>query len=519
MLHFGWWLFLGVLLLAAFTLLLWWRTTRRSRFQARLTLLFLLFILIPVISLTLLMSYLLLQSNRLLEQPGISGALQQSLQAVYAQLDQMGETLLRQHPALAEKRAHDLHRLGVHHAGTFSHGPSTIQWLSWGSQDGLVPRLALMTGELDAQERQGVWVPGSDPPLYEYYQKSGDGPTRVVAMVVPPALVQARQALENALNSHATFALLRETVIDQGLMGLVALLLLIVLSLVAVFFARQFSDEIGEPVRALAESMQAVGRGDLEARVTARAKDEVAVLIDSFHHMADDLRNSREKLLRAERAAAWRDAARQVSHEIKNPLTPIQLSLHRLKSQLSTRQARNKDIREALRIIEEEVASIRRIAGTFSEFARMPAMELQPTAPETVLQQAIQLIRAEYPRAQLQLRVDQEVPLLALDREQLRRALHNLLKNGIEACGANQALEISLAHEEEQGVRFTIRDHGCGMAEETLQRLQQPYFTTKKEGSGLGLTIARRIILEHGGSLEMESKVDEGTTVTIRLRS
>ncbi len=518
MLSLGLWLLISGIILVAFMAFVWQRTTRRSRFQARLTLLFLLFILIPVISLTILMSYLLLQSSRMLEQPGMSEVLQQSLQAVHAQLDQMGASLLKQHPDLCSKNPQELRQMGVHHAGAFRAGQNKAPGQTWSSADGKAPRFSLLPEEMEIRPHQGIWVPQADPPLYEYYEKNEAGVTFAVAFIVPPNLVQSRQALERALNSYATFALLRESVIDQGLIWLVALVLILMLSLAAVFVARQFSDEISQPIRALAEAMRRVGSGELEARVTVKARDEVAFLISSFHSMADALISSREKLQRAERAAAWRDAARQVSHEIKNPLTPIQLSLHRLKRQLSPQQIQQEDIRESLRIIEEEVASIGRIAGTFSEFARMPALELLLAAPAQVVQEAMELVRAEHPQAQLALSADPDLPDIPLDREQLRRALHNLLKNGIEASGSPARLEIELRKESGQGILCRIRDHGCGMDDKTLQRLQRPYFTTKKEGTGLGLTIARRIILEHGGEFRMESEVNIGTTVEIHLR-
>ncbi len=518
MLAFGLWLLIGGIILFAFMAFVRQRTARRSRFQARLTLLFLLFILIPVISLTILMSYLLLQSSQMLEQPGMSAALQQSLQAVHAQLDQMGASLLSRHPDLYEKTPQELRQLGVHHAGVFRTGQNKAPGKTWSSVDGKAPHFSLLPEEMEMRPHQGVWVPQADPPLYEYYDKNETGITSAVAFIVPPNLVQSRQALERALNSYATFALLRESVIDQGLIWLVALVLVLMLSLAAVFVARQFSDEISQPIRALAEAMRRVGEGELGARVTVKARDEVAFLISSFHNMADALISSRDKLQRAERAAAWRDAARQVSHEIKNPLTPIQLSLHRLKKQLTPQQVKQEDIRESLRIIEEEVASIGRIAGTFSEFARMPALELQPADPARVLQEAVQLIRAEHPQAEVDIKLDKEIPEIPLDCEQLRRALHNLLKNGVEASSSPARLEIELRKSPGQGILYRIRDHGCGMDEKTLQRLQQPYFTTKKEGTGLGLTIARRIILEHGGEFRMESEVNIGTTVEIHLR-
>jgi len=231
------------------------------------------------------------------------------------------------------------------------------------------------------------------------------------------------------------------------------------------------------------------------------------------------LKESRENLKRAERAAAWRDVARQVSHEIKNPLTPIQLSLHRIKTSLPAEWIQRSDLEKSFRVIEEEINSMRRIATEFSEFAQMPHLDLKEDDVAEVLRRSAHLFEGEAYKISLKLEIDQDLPRVAIDRHQLRRAIHNLLKNAMEASrpGEEVTLRAKSGSGTGSGIRIEITDHGHGMDQPTLERAMDPYFTTKKRGSGLGLFIVQRIIGDHGGRIEISSEKNRGTTVSISL--
>ena len=265
--------------------------------------------------------------------------------------------------------------------------------------------------------------------------------------------------------------------------------------------------------------MQKISSGDLSYRVHVKAKDEVAYLVDSFNQMAEELQTSRENLQRAERAAAWRDVARQVSHEIKNPLTPIEFSIYRLESSLPEKWLAHDDLHESLRIIKEEISSIRRIANTFSQFAKMPESELKPGNITAIVRESVNLFRNEAAIKKITLATTGDIKPVSMDAQQLKGVFHNLIKNAIEAGTAKDEINVSVEalRSEHHSVQISITDHGCGMTEETKKRIFDPYFTTKQDGSGIGLFLAQRILMEHGGAISVESRPGTGTTFTIRI--
>jgi len=231
--------------------------------------------------------------------------------------------------------------------------------------------------------------------------------------------------------------------------------------------------------------------------------------------MADDLKTSQEKLVQAERLAAWQGVARRVSHEIKNTLTPIQLSLRRLSSQLYPDDENITD--NSLITIQEEVESLRRLAEEFTQFARMPQIKPQQADLNEIIRSLVTLIEAEPHGISIKMNLDSNFPSLELDRDHIRRALQNLIKNSIEASkpGSTIFIETKKLTEKERKGKIEIHDHGTGMESEALSKIFEPYYTTKQRGMGLGLSIVKRIIEDHDGKIEIKSTPGKGTQVTI----
>jgi nitrogen fixation/metabolism regulation signal transduction histidine kinase len=282
---------------------------------------------------------------------------------------------------------------------------------------------------------------------------------------------------------------------------------------VSVYAARRISEGISEPIKQLTAGMKKVGAGDLSHRLDIKARDELEFLVDSFNRMTEELKISRENLQRAERAAAWRDVARQISHEIKNPLTPMHFSLFRIKSSLAAEVLAQTDVIESFRILEEELASMRRIADEFSQFARMPHLDLKKEDIADIVRQSVRLFETEF---DVRLDTDEGIDPVPLDRDQFRRAIHNLLKNAIEASSPGDSIDVTLKKVANR-IRIQIIDHGKGMDRETIEKAAAPYFTTKEGGSGIGLFMVKRIIKDHGGEFEIRSEPNKGTCVTIEL--
>jgi two-component system nitrogen regulation sensor histidine kinase NtrY len=235
-------------------------------------------------------------------------------------------------------------------------------------------------------------------------------------------------------------------------------------------------------------------------------------------------------LVRAQKVAAWRDVARRLAHEIKNPLTPIQLSAERLKRHFTDApEPTRRLVDECARAIVTEVESLKSLVDEFSQFARMPAPKAVPTDLNALLAEALALYAGVLTHAKVELAGAPDLPLVRLDPEQVRRVVINLVDNAIEAlAGARETqrmaadgpglITVSTDHDPAHGVvRLKVADNGPGLPAGDRSKLFMPYYSTKGRGSGLGLAIVRRIIAEHGGSIEAADNQPHGTCFTIEL--
>jgi nitrogen fixation/metabolism regulation signal transduction histidine kinase len=289
--------------------------------------------------------------------------------------------------------------------------------------------------------------------------------------------------------------------------------------LLAIFTARKFSKGLSEPIQQLTQAMQKVAAGDLAALVEIVARDEIKFLVDAFNKMIQDLNTSQQKLIQTERIAAWRDVARRISHEIKNSLTPIQMAFYRLRTKISIQPADREIFDKAIATINEEIESLRRLADEFSQFARMPQPQREAANLNEIMSSTVILFEAEPHNVKLKLELNENLPAIALDREQIKRVLNNLLKNSVEASPRGGVIILRTEHSTEppHRVRLKLVDHGDGIPPEKLDKIFEPYFTTKESGRGLGLSIVKRIIEDHDGKIAITSKVGVGTEVTIWL--
>ncbi|MEO5821123.1 MAG: ATP-binding protein [Vicinamibacteraceae bacterium] len=235
-------------------------------------------------------------------------------------------------------------------------------------------------------------------------------------------------------------------------------------------------------------------------------------------------------LVRAQKVAAWRDVARRLAHEIKNPLTPIQLSAERLKRHFTDApEPTRRLVDECARAIIAEVESLKSLVDEFSQFARMPAPKAVPTDLNALLTDALGLYAGLLTHAAIEIHAGTDLPLVRLDPEQVRRVVINLIDNAIEAltearetgrmsADATGTITIDTAYHPAHGiVRLRVADDGPGLPAGDRSKLFMPYYSTKGRGSGLGLAIVRRIIAEHGGSIEAADNTPHGTCFTIEL--
>jgi len=234
-------------------------------------------------------------------------------------------------------------------------------------------------------------------------------------------------------------------------------------------------------------------------------------------------------LIRTQRVAAWRDVARRLAHEIKNPLTPIQLSAERLRRQFAGAPPNARAfIEECTSTIVTEVDSLKQLVDEFAQFARMPAPKAVPTGLNGVLSDTAALYTGLFREIALERQFAEGLPLVRIDTEQVRRVIINLIDNAVEALGGASAgprpdgavptIRLATQHDAVNGVvRITVSDNGPGIPPEDRDKLFMPYYSTKRRGSGLGLAIVRRIIAEHGGAIDVTDGVPSGTIFTIEL--
>jgi len=274
---------------------------------------------------------------------------------------------------------------------------------------------------------------------------------------------------------------------------------------------------ITRPLEALRRGAAAVAAGNLSARVDVRASGEVAELVDAFNGMTSDLARVTARAAAAERVAAWREVARRLAHEVKNPLTPVAMSVETLREAHARRSPQFDEIfEEATGAIGEEVRRLARIVDEFGRFARLPA-------PEPLRLEGSELVAAVlalYPAGPAGVRLERDVaaslPAVRADRDQILQVLHNLLRNAFEAVGGGGTVRFAARGEGAELV-LAVSDDGPGIRAEDLPRLFEPYFTTKEAGTGLGLAISDRIVQEHGGHLGVRSEPGRGTTFEVRL--
>jgi two-component system nitrogen regulation sensor histidine kinase NtrY len=224
-------------------------------------------------------------------------------------------------------------------------------------------------------------------------------------------------------------------------------------------------------------------------------------------------------LIRAQKVAAWREVARRLAHEIKNPLTPIQLCAERLRRHFSAAPHQTRAlVDECTTTIVGEVESLKGLVDEFSQFARMPAPRAAPTDLPALLTDVVGLYQGILVGVDLRTRFDGAFPKVSVDPEQIRRVLINLIDNAVEAMQQQGTIMIEAHHlAVESLVRIVVADDGPGIPAAERDKLFLPYYSTKQRGSGLGLAIVHRIVAEHGGSIDVSDNVPRGTRFAIEL--
>ncbi len=504
--------------------------------RERLLALFLLLSIIPSLGLTLLVTLFLSRSVAELRNPETERALAQSLEVIRGGIERLGSDA-RQHAEvlaldpeterlLNAGRSAELERYlreearsrGLDYICLYRLGPSPER--VFGARLG--PRITLPQPEreslLGALEEGGL-ISGGDAPR----QVSGAAPLGKTHLVLAgyqldPEISAEILSLQKNLMMYKRLGVY--TWLSQRSLWIFAVTWTLVLGLTSFAFAYFVSRGTARPILDLRSAMERVKGGDLGHRVAPSGTDEVRFLGNSFNRMVEELQSSRRALVRAERLAAWREVARAVAHEIRNPLTPIQFALQRLKEEARRPDApRGPVVAENVDAILKEVHSLQEFVTSFSAVAQLPEPHFAPCDLAELAENAAKLYRGSTP-VEFRVEVARPLPLAWADESQIRRVLVNLIKNALEALPQRGTVTLRALAEEstaENSVRLEVEDEGPGMDPATLERAMAPGFTTKSTGSGLGLTLVQRIVEQHSGRFGIESHPGIGTRAWLTL--
>jgi signal transduction histidine kinase len=279
---------------------------------------------------------------------------------------------------------------------------------------------------------------------------------------------------------------------------------------------------VTRPVQKLAAGAREVAEGNWNTRVVVRGRDEVGQLAQSFNQMTQQLVDQRERLIQAERVAAWREVARRLAHELKNPLFPLQTTVENLQRASSQNPEQFEEVfRESTGILLSEIENLKAIVGRFSDFAKMPQPELATVDLNDVVRNVEKLFEAQFsavgrPPITPELHLAENLPKIQADATLLRRAVENLILNAMDAMPAGGVLMLRTS-DGDGDVHLEVSDTGTGLTPEETERIFTPYYTTKQHGTGLGLAIVQAIVADHGGRISVESETGVGTAFHVEL--
>jgi nitrogen fixation/metabolism regulation signal transduction histidine kinase len=286
---------------------------------------------------------------------------------------------------------------------------------------------------------------------------------------------------------------------------------MLLISLIAGWY---FSLRMTAPLEELAIGARKLSAGQWEHRVAIHAKDEIGQVGSAFNQMVADLKRRQEQVIDLEKMAAWREIARVLAHEIKNPLTPMQLMVRQIQDEYHGQdETYRQTLAEGCKIIDEEIDKLRQLVREFSDFARMP--ELHP-APGSLNELATEVARL-YAQRPIELQLEPNLPKLNFDGDAMRRVLINLIENAMQASAAAKVTVRTFQQPQENLSAIVVEDTGPGIPPENLVRIFEPYFSTKKSGMGLGLAIVKRIVEEHGGTIAVVSELGGGSSFVCRF--
>lgn len=329
---------------------------------------------------------------------------------------------------------------------------------------------------------------------------------------LPESFQSAAKSIQEVSQIYKTLGYAQSDIRMSFLYTFLSIYLIGVILALAVSYL--ISRKMTRPIEELVLAANEIGKGDLTYQIPVEGNNEFAMLGSAFNRMVLDLAENQKRIIELEKMASWQQLARKLAHEIKNPLTPIQLMAQQMRDKYDGEdKAYEKLLTDCYTIIEDEVDSLQRLVREFSDFARLPEFKLfqQDILP---LFDSIQKL---YAHIKMKVEVPEGPVELNFDFDYLKRVMINLIDNAIAAAGDEKPIEINIVDTRDNFVLIRVTDYGEGISPENLVKIFEPYFSTKRSGVGLGLAICKNIIKEHGGRIEVRSEIGKGTTFSIYL--
>ena len=491
------------------------RNREGSKFRLRLTLFFLLVTLIPIVPLSLISNNLISRSINLWFVRGVEGSLIDAIEvskelfSKYAEEGQREWRMSCKGCDLAALQDMEFESIdGIVHVD----GSGNFEAVHFDDASAVsMMRDLYDAGELPTDSWKRLAVPDME---YLIFPADTDG--YYLLRKIPAHIQEYTGAISAGLQNYRILKIIRRP------FKLIVILFFVVITmpfvLLSSYLSLIISRQVTVPIQELAKATQHVAEDNLDYSIKVSAKDELKLLIDSFNRMTRDLKINKELLKHSERSAAWRDIARKIAHEIKNPLTPIKLSAERLLKQYERDDRYREVLSKAIGTIIAEVENITEMVNEFSHFARFPDTRLGKHDIIAIIDDILAFLKDDSINrgVKFEFTHDESDVYLLVDSMQVRRAILNVIYNSINAIENSGVIAIRGHPSEDMGgdgekYVLSISDNGVGIDPEIADQVFNPYFSTSSEGSGLGLAIVEKIVLDNSGRIWLESEPGKTT--------
>ncbi|MBN1350119.1 HAMP domain-containing protein [candidate division KSB1 bacterium] len=340
----------------------------------------------------------------------------------------------------------------------------------------------------------------------------GHGQLLYITYPLPQSFQQSASQIQEVNQIYKTLGFAQKELRTSFLYAFLSIYSIFIIIMLLVLI--QISKKISRPIGQLVGATREIGKGNLGYRIHPKGKDEFAILAAAFDQMVEELASNQKKIIELEKMATWQQLARRLAHEIKNPLTPIQLMAQQMRDAYHEHDPEyQKLLNECYEMIDDEVESLKKLVREFSDFARLPEFQIMKQA----LNPLIKGLQTLYQGNRLEIDLPETDVEIEFDNDYLKRALINLVDNAIAASEPEAPVLIEVRDKEEI-VEIAVTDRGHGIAPDYLEKIFEPYFSSKRTGVGLGLPIVKKIIEEHKGEITVTSAVGAGTTFTVNLK-